>query len=187
MTLELIDAGTALVVVDLQNGTVRNPLAHPVEDVLAACVRLLSAFRERGLPVVLVNADGTPPGRTTYGSRELPADWAELLTDLGPAATDLLVTKEGWGAFTGTNLHERLLDLEVTEVVVAGIATSYGVESTARAAYDLGYHVVIAVDAVTDVSIEGHEHSLTRVYPALGELGTVEEIVGLLDGPAVAG
>lgn len=184
MTVDQLDPKTALIIVDLQKGTVRNPLVHPAESVIASCVRLASVFRANGLPVVLINAEGTPPGRTAYGTRELPSDWAELVPELQVAADDLLVTKSGWGAFTGTDLHRQLLDLEVTQVVVAGLATSYGVESTARAAYDLGYHVVVATDAVSDVSADGHDGSLARVYPALGQLSTVDEIAALLaDSP----
>lgn len=174
---------TALVIVDLQQGTTSNPLVHPVEDVVAGCVRLAAAFRAARLPVVLVNAEGAPPGRTTYGPRPQPEGWADLVPELSPTSSDLLVTKEGWSALTGTNLHERLLDLGVTELVLAGLATSYGVESTARSAYDLGYHVVVATDAVSDVSVAGHEGSLARVYPALGTLATTDEIVHAIDRP----
>lgn len=181
MAPDQIDSHTALIVVDLQKGTVRNPLVHPVQQVIAHVVELLMAFRRHGLPVVLVKGNGMPAGRTTYGPRELPADWGVLIPELDHHADDLLVTKDGWGAFTGTGLHARLRELGVTEVVVAGLATSYGVESTARAAYDLGYHVVLAVDAVSDLSTDAHEHSLTRIYPALGQLATTEEIVALVN------
>jgi nicotinamidase-related amidase len=180
MTLDALDPHTALIVVDLQKGTVRNPLVHPVEDVVAHGVELLSAFRRLGLPVVLVNGSGLPPGRTEYGQRELPADWGELIAEVDPRASDIIVTKTGWGAFIGTGLHDRLRELGVTQVVIAGLATSFGVESTARAAYDHGYHVVLAVDAMSDVSMESHEHTLTRVFPALGQLSTTDHVVGLL-------
>jgi nicotinamidase-related amidase len=71
----------------------------------------------------------------------------------------------------------------VTQVVIAGVATSYGIESTARDAYDRGYHVTIAADAITDQTPEGHRHSLDRVLPALGETGTIAEIIALLPAP----
>lgn len=180
MDLERLDTHTALILVDLQQGTVRNPLIHPVDRLLSTCVRLLTAFRTAGLPVVLVNGDGTPRGRTTYGSREQPADWAELVPEIQPAPSDLRVTKRGWGAFTGTDLHQQLLDRDITQVVLAGLATSYGVESTARSAYDLDYDVVVVTDAVSDVSADGHDGSLARIYPALGRLSAADEIVALL-------
>jgi isochorismate hydrolase len=69
----------------------------------------------------------------------------------------------------------------VTQVVIAGVATSFGVESTARQAYDDGYNVTLAIDAMTDVRAESHEHSVTRVFPVLGETGSTADILALLD------
>jgi nicotinamidase-related amidase len=181
MSLDALDPHTALIVVDLQKGTVRNPLVHPVEEVVAHGVELLAAFRRHGLPVVLVNGNGPPPGRTEYSHRELPVDWSELIPEVDPQTGELTVTKTGWGAFTGTGLHDRLGALGVTQVVIAGLATSFGVESTARAAYDHGYNVVLVVDAMSDVSMDSHENSLTRVYPALGQLSTTDQVIALLD------
>lgn len=91
------------------------------------------------------------------------------------------MTKRTWGAFTGTGLNEHLRSLGVTEVVIAGIATSAGVESTARQAHELGYNVALAVDAMTDRSAEAHTNSVTRIFPRLGETGVTQEIIALLD------
>jgi nicotinamidase-related amidase len=90
------------------------------------------------------------------------------------------VSRSAWSAFAGTGLDEKLRALRVTQVVIVGIATSFGVESTARAAHDLGYHVTIPVDTVTDMSIESHEKSATRVFPALAETGTVDGVLSAL-------
>ena len=75
---------------------------------------------------------------------------------------------------------KRRKTLGVTQVVIAGVATSYGVESTAREAYDLGYHVTVAADAITDPTPEGHSHALNRVFPVLGQTGTTAEIIAML-------
>jgi nicotinamidase-related amidase len=75
-----------------------------------------------------------------------------------------------------------LQERAVTQVVVVGLATSFGVESTARAAYDLGYSVVLAVDAMTDPRAEAHNGSVERVFPALGQIATVAEVVDTLSG-----
>jgi nicotinamidase-related amidase len=91
------------------------------------------------------------------------------------------VTKRAWGAFTGTGLDAHLKGLGVTEVVIVGIATSAGVESTARQAHELGYNVALAIDAMTDRSAEAHANSLTRIFPRLGETETTQEIIALLD------
>jgi nicotinamidase-related amidase len=90
------------------------------------------------------------------------------------------VTKRTWGAFTNTGLDEHLKNLGVTQVVIAGVATSIGVESTARHAHEHGFNVTLAVDAMTDISREAHTNSITRIFPRLGETGTSQEIIDLL-------
>lgn len=183
MTVSALDDRTALVVIDLQKGTIgSNPMAHPAEDVIAHAAELASAFRRHGLPVILVNHAGTPAGRTQYGEGAIdwPVEWTELVPELGAEAGDLRITKRSWGAFATTDLGAQLKTLGVRQVVIAGVATSYGIESTARDAYDRGYHVTVAVDAITDRTIEGHRNSLDRVFPALGQTGTTAEIIALL-------
>lgn len=93
---------------------------------------------------------------------------------------DVVVTKRNWGAFYGTDLDLQLRRRGVTQIVLAGIATSIGVESTARAAHEHGYHVTIATDAVADMSEEAHRNSVERIFPRLGETGTTAEIIALL-------
>ncbi len=175
----------ALVVVDLQSGTIgASSMAHPADEVIGNADRLLSAFRERGLPVVLVTNAGTAPGRTSYadGGQDWPAARSALVPGLSTASTDIRLTKRAWGAFGRTDLDPRLRSAGTTSVVLAGVATSYGVESTARAGYDLGYSVVVVSDAVTDVTLEGHEHSLARVVPALGLVAATREVLVALGG-----
>lgn len=182
MTVSTLDAKTALLVVDLQKGIVGLPTAHPIANIVANAARLLEAFRRRGLPVVLINADGTAPGRTTQSRAlgELPAGWTELVPELDRQPGDHVVTKRTWGAFTNTDLEQYLRQSAITQVVVAGVATSIGVESTARHAYELGFNVAIAIDAVTDGSIDAHNHSVQRIFPRLGEIGTTMQITELL-------
>jgi nicotinamidase-related amidase len=177
-----LDPSVALIVVDLQAGTSANPTAHPIENVVARSLELLAAFRLRNLPVVLANVTGTPAGRTQYGAgaRAFPAEWSALLPALDQQPSDLTVTRATWSAFAGTDLDAQLKTLGVTQVVLAGLATSFGVESTARNAYDLGYSVVIAVDAVTDPREESHTGSLERVFPALGQVDSTAAIVSAL-------
>jgi nicotinamidase-related amidase len=100
---------------------------------------------------------------------------------LDPQPTDFRLTKRTWGAFTNTGLEKHLKDLGVTQVVVAGVSTSIGVESTARHAYENGFHVTLAVDAMTDMNADAHHNSITRIFPRLGETGTTQEIIGLLN------
>jgi nicotinamidase-related amidase len=182
MALTTLDPRTALIVVDLQKGIVGFPSVHPGEEIVDRAARLAAAFRKKELPVVLVNVVGMAPGRTDAGTHagEFPADWAELVPELDQQPGDITVSKQQWGAFYGTNLDLELRRRGVTQVVLAGIATSIGVESTARCAYEHGYHVTIVTDAVTDMNAAAHDNSLANIFPRLGETGTTEEIITLL-------
>jgi nicotinamidase-related amidase len=182
MTITTLDPKTALVVIDLQKGIVALPTAHPVNEVVKHAGELLDAFRSHGLPVVLVNVAGGAPGRAEQ-SRSLaglPADWADLVPELNQQPEDHIVTKRTWGAFTNTGLDEHLKKLGVTQVVIVGVATSVGVESTARYAHELGFNVTLAIDAMTDMNADVHTNSVTRIFPRLGETGTSREIIDLL-------
>lgn len=183
MAITTLDPITALVVIDLQKGIVAYPTAHPTAEVIAHASALAGAFRRHKLPVVLVNVTGGAPGRAEQSRNmgELPADWAELVPELDRQARDHLVTKRTWGAFSHTDLEAHLKKLGVTQIVLAGVATSIGVESTARQAHELGLNVTLAVDAMTDMSVEAHTHSVTGIFPRLGETGTTGQIIQLLD------
>jgi nicotinamidase-related amidase len=183
MTLTTLDPQTALVVIDLQQGIVSYPVAHPVSEIIARSATLAEAFRRHHLPVVLVNVTGGAPGRAEQARKlgDLPSGWADIVPELGQQPDDLLVTKRTWGAFTGTELEAKLRSRGVTQIVLAGVSTSVGVESTARHAYELGFNVTLAVDAMTDTNADAHANSVERIFPKLGETGTTAEIVALLD------
>lgn len=182
MPLTELDRVTALIVVDLQKGIVAFPTVHPIGDVIGNASDLAAAFRAHHLPVALVNVAGGAPGRTEQprAAAERPAGWTEIVPELNQQPDDLLVTKHTWGAFTDTGLDELLKDREVTHVVLAGVATSIGVESTARQAHELGFNVTIAVDAVTDRDAEAHRNSVERIFPRLAESGTTAQVIELL-------
>lgn len=184
MTVSVLDPAVALVVIDLQKGVMGIPTAHPSDDVVQRSADLARAFRAAGRPVVLVNATGRAPGRTEQGtgaSRVRPAaDWAEIVPALEPQASDIRVSKQTWGAFHNTNLDAELAARGVTQVVLTGIATSAGVESTARAAHEHGYHVVLATDAMTDRDQATHDYVVQRVFPRIGETATTAELLDLL-------
>lgn len=168
----------ALVVIDMQKGIVSLPTAHPVADIVANNAALLRAFRAKGLPVVLVNVAGRPAGRTDAPAHGTPpADWAELIPELEVQPDDHKVTKLQWGAFYGTSLDQFLRRRGVTQVVLAGISTSIGVESTARNAHEYGYNVALVVDAMTDLNAASHQHSVEKIFPRLGETTTTAEVL----------
>jgi nicotinamidase-related amidase len=184
VTLTTLDPKTALVVIDLQKGVVGLPAAaHPMETVIANSAALADAFRAHELPVVLVNVSGAPSGRTersAAGGMTPPEGWDILIPELNQQPSDHLVTKRTRGAFTGTDLERYLHDNGVTQVVITGVATGSGVESTARHAHELGFNVTLATDAMTDMNADIHENSVTRVFPGIGETGTTAEILDLL-------
>ncbi len=180
MALTTLDPRTTLIVIDLQKGIAA---AHPIADVVAQSRRLAEAFRRHDLPVVIVNVAGGAPGRTEQPARRgasITAEFMEIVPELGQKPGDILVTKRTWGAFANTGLEERLRSLGVTQVVVTGVSTSVGVESTARQAYEAGFNVTLAIDAMTDSRPEAHGYSLKNVFPRLGETGTTQEIFDLL-------
>jgi nicotinamidase-related amidase len=183
MALTTLDPKTALIAIDLQKGVVALPTVHPVDQVVQRSRELADAFRSHGLPVVLVNVSGAPSGRTersASGGAARPEGWDVLVDELGQQPTDHTVTKFTRGAFTNTDLEEYLKSQGVTQVVITGIATGSGVESTARHAHELGFNVTLAIDAMTDMSQEVHDNSVTRIFPGIGETGTTAEILDLL-------
>lgn len=169
--------------IDLQKGITGRPGVPALGDVIQRSAALAAAFRRHRLPVVLVNVTGGPAGRTESGRPPFtpPPGWADIVAELGQQPDDLLVTKQTWGAFHGTPLDTLLRDRGVTQVVLAGVSTSAGVESTARSAHEHGYHVVLATDAMTDMDDAAHRHSVRRIFPRLGETATSDDILAMLD------
>ncbi|MFJ9539579.1 hydrolase [Streptomyces sp. NPDC101225] len=189
MTVTALDPRTALVVIDLQAGIVAAPAQpYPTTEVVTRTAELADAFRARDLPVVLVrvsfSGDGADavPGRseTSRPGGARPAGWDAIVGELAGRPGDITVTKHNWGAFHGTDLDVQLRRRGVTQIVLTGVATSIGVESTARAAHEHGYHVTLATDAMTDLDPEAHRNSVERIFPRLGERGTTAEILELL-------
>jgi nicotinamidase-related amidase len=181
-----LDPKTALIVVDLQQGIVSRPLVDPMDGVVKRVGALTVAFRGHGLPVVLVNVAGGAPGRTEQprAHREFPPGWTDLIPELNRQPQDHVVTKHTPGAFTNTGLEAHLKALGVTQVVIVGVATSNGVEVTARQAYELGFNVTLATDAMTDARDGAHAYSISQVFPRIGETGATREIINLLEKSA---
>jgi nicotinamidase-related amidase len=182
MPLTILDPQTALIVVDLQKGLRDMPSLHPIAGVIDHCCQLIEAFRKQKLPVVLVNVEGTAPGRTEEPRRyrDIPADFSQLIPELHPQPDDILITKRTSGAFATTDLEAQLKAKGVTQVVLTGVATGAGVESTDRQAYEAGFNVTLATDAMTDVRPEAHEYSLKHIFPRLGETGSTQDVLDLL-------
>lgn len=181
-----LDKNTALVLIDLQNGIVNFPVVHPIEGILANAAKLVEAFRKAGLPIVVVNVD---PSKSPLNNlrkdvkmnfTEIPDGWLDIAPEIKTETGDIFITKHTWNAFGNPALHEALKVQQVTGIVLAGVSTSIGVEGTARRASELGYNLSFATDAMTDTSLEGHEHSLQRIFPRIGEVDTTENIIAQL-------
>ncbi|MEZ0106557.1 nicotinamidase-related amidase [Catenulispora sp. EB89] len=193
MALTTLDPKTALVLIDLQHGIVAPPaVPYSGTEVVARGKELADAFRAHGLPVVLVNVSfspdfaDAPKGRDDEEPDEdgddegMPADFAVIVDELGAQSTDIRVTKHQWGAFHGTDLDTQLRRRGVTQIVLAGLVTSRGVDTTAREAYAHNYSVAFATDAMADRGIEVHENAVERIFPQIGQRASTAEILQLL-------
>jgi nicotinamidase-related amidase len=185
MPLTMLDINAALIVIDLQKGITGLQTVHPAGEIIARTAQLARAFRGRGLPVVLVNVTAAAPGRTDAGPRKFsfPDDWTDLVPELEQQPGDHVVSKQRVGAFIGTSLDDYLRGLGVTQVFLTGIATSVGVEATARSAYDYGYNVVLVLDAMTDRDADAHRYSTEKIFPKIGETDTTDNVLKLLNEP----
>ncbi|HEY3736896.1 MAG TPA: isochorismatase family protein [Jatrophihabitans sp.] len=186
MPVSSVDQHPALIVMDIQTAIAASgELAHPIAEVAGRAGALAAAFRRHGLPVILVNVDGTSTSRTDNGARPLgftfPPEALEFLPQLDQQPSDLVVTKKRIGAFHGTMLDSLLRERGVTQIFLSGIATTMCVEGTARAGHEHSYNVVVATDACTDRDLQLHEHSVTRILPRVAETATAEEIIAALD------
>lgn len=191
MALQLDPAKTALVVIDMTKGVLALESGpYPVRDVLAKTVQLADAFRRAGSFVVLVNVDSADGKDMLHPLTDAemrmpaqrPADAAMLAPELGPQPLDHLVTKHQWGAFFGTDLDLQLRRRGIDTIVLCGIATNIGVETTAREAYQHGYNQVFAEDAMNALSVEEHEHTCKYLFPRMGRTRSTSEIVATLGG-----
>ena len=102
---------------------------------------------------------------------------------MGPKLGDFVITKHQWGAFHGTELDLQLKRRGMTTIILCGIATNIGVESTARFAFEYGYNQVFVEDAMAALSIEEHVFTVGKIFPRLGLVRKTKEILAdLLNG-----
>lgn len=181
---------TAVVAIDLQEGIVGVPgEPHSTATVVENSARLLAVARDKGAQAVLVHvgwaADGADRLRQAVdqpmrASAPRGPDWSDFVAELDRQPGDVTILKRQWGAFHGTDLDLQLRRREVTTIVLCGIATEFGVESTARDAYERGYEIVFAEDAMTGRSAASHANAIERIFPRIGRVRRTEEIVAAL-------
>src|SRR4029079_6638307 len=180
-------ATTALIVIDLQRGVVaRDCTPHPSAAVVANAAKLAKRFRERGATVVLVHvgfseedrarlkpdADEAVPPRSA-----MRPDFSELVPELERAPSDVVILKRQWGAFYGTALDLQLRRRGIRTLVMTGISTNFGVESTARDAYERGFNLVFVEDAMSGLSPGAHEFAVKTIFPRIGRVVTTEALL----------
>ncbi len=190
MDLAFEPARTALVVIDLQRGIVDAPTSpRPASDVVARVAAIADALRGAGGTVVLVHVTPSEDGRDALRPiTDAPAwrpgprspDWAQLVPELGPLPGDILITKRQWGAFYGTELDLQLRRRGIGTLLLAGISTNVGVESTARDAYERGYQQVFVEDAMAARDATEHEHTVRTVFPRIGRVRSTADVLAAL-------
>ncbi len=186
MDLVLDPKTTALVLIDLQKAMVGRQLApYALADVVRRGVRIADALRAKSGLVVLVRVNvaevlSLPVDTPNPRPANIPQEASELLSELNVQTGDVVVTKRQWGAFYGTNLDQQLRRRRIRTIVMGGIATNIGVESTARAAMDRGYELVFAEDAMSTFSAEAHGFAVGTIFPRMGRVRSTEEILATL-------
>lgn len=186
--LSLDPRTTALVLIDLQHGIVNRPLApYDGAQVVANGARLADAMRAKGATVVyvrvplneLLSLPADAPMRSP-DTPPAPASASELMPQAGVQPGDVIVTKRQWGAFYGTDLEQQLRRRGIQTIVIGGIATNFGVESTARAAFDRGYALVFVEDAMTSMSGDWHRFSVDNVFTRMGHVRSTQQAIDAL-------
>ena len=185
--LQLNPKKTALVLIDLQNAIVgMNPVPHTAAQVVENSKKLADAFRGQGAPVVYVRVDlndfMNPPVDQPHnlGDKPLPAAASEITPSAGFQHGDILVTKRHWGAFAGTDLEQQLKSRGIDTVVLTGISTNVGVESTARQGTGLGFSFVLVEDACSSQNAEHHRFALENIFPRVTRVRTTDEVLAAL-------
>ncbi len=185
-TLALDLATTALVVIDLQKGIVGgHTVPIPASEVVANTTQIAAAFRKQHGLVVLVHVDVGPNGElfprgiadVARPTMQRPADFAEIVPELGPNEGDVVVKKHQPSAFFGTSLEVQLRRRGIQTIVLTGIATNLGVESTARTAFEHGFNLVFVSDAMAARDADLHTMAVTKFFPTIGRVRTTAEVL----------
>lgn len=188
--LRINKSKTGLVIIDLQKGIAsadRKLAPHSADVVVKNAISLAEAFRKNSMPVFLVRVISSEKERLNVVADENPwasqaniqrsANWTDFAPGLEPKESDIVITKKQWGAFYGTDLELQLRRRGIDIIILCGIATNYGVESTARFAYEYGFNQIFAEDAITSMTKEMHDASINYVFKRIGRVRATEEIL----------
>jgi nicotinamidase-related amidase len=209
VTPEALDpARTALLLFDLLEGHVNKDAASRARfaPVIAQAALLLEAARKSGALVAYATADHRADRGTTArtirdtdnrlrplppGDRDGPlltggTAQTQVVRELAPRVEDFVVPKHRWSAFHGTYLDLALRARRIDTIILAGASTDVGVASTAFAARDLDYHLVIASDACTSPEQDNHDQLMRRVFPRMARVRTARQIAAMLSSPTAS-
>jgi nicotinamidase-related amidase len=182
---------TALVVIDLQRGIVSRPCGpHSSAEVVARAAQMAAAMRTAHGTVVLVHVTPSPDGKDGLkpvtdapgpaGRSAPPPEWSEMVPELKPEASDIVITKRQWGAFYGTELDLQLRRRGIDTILLCGISTAMGVESTARDAFERGYQQILVEDAMAAHEAEEHLHTVNCLFPRIGRVRSTADVLAAL-------
>ncbi len=181
---------TALVVIDLQRGVAgMTTEPYPASAVISNAAKLAGEFRKNKMPVFLVRVKFSSDGKTALRpvtDSEVrtnfmkTAGWSEIVPELGPDPSDIVITKQQWGAFYGTELDLQLRRRSIDTIMLCGIATNFGVESTARFAFEYGYQQIFVEDACAARSGEEHDLTMRKVFSRMGRVRKTDEVIAAL-------
>ena len=204
MPIPSFDINTsALVLVDITQGMLKLPIfGNDGDTVLSKAIALAEAFRAHDALVVLTANAGRPGGPAVQGKgvglvgAPMPIErdmsvvmsaagqpgFGELPSELGPKPTDHFIRKHSWGAFFATDLDLQLRRIGVKTLVIGGIASNFGAETTAREAKAHGYNVVFVTDVMRALTAEEHEHCLRFTFPMIGQVRTAKDVLDAISG-----
>ena len=186
--LQLEGKTTAVVLIDLQHGIVGMQTApYAASEVVGKGAALAAAVRKAGGVAVYVHVDlanfvqlAVDKQMRDPNAPPPPAIASEFVPEAGLQLGDIVIAKTHWGAFSKTNLEEQLPSKGIKTIVIGGIATNFGVESTARAAAGLGFHVVFAEDAMTTISPDAQQFAIEHIFPRIGRVRSTDEVLAAL-------
>jgi nicotinamidase-related amidase len=177
---------TAFLVIDLQNGITSIPTEpYPPAVIIENTVKILTAARKNNMTVFLVHVAPSPDlkdvlrpvAETSIPVSNFNPKWSEFIQELDIQPDDFLITKHQWGSFYGTELDLQLRRRSIDTIILCGITTNFGVESTARYAFELGYNQVFVEDAMSARSKEEHAYPLKYIFPRLGLIRKTQAIL----------
>ena len=188
--LKIVPVKTGVVVIDLQKGITNLPSEpHSSKEVLENSAKLLNAARKKNITIFLVHVTPSsdlkdalhPIAESTFGISSFNNEWSEYCPELNIQSSDILITKRQWGAFYGTELDLQLRRRGIDTIILCGIATNLGVESTARFAYEYGYNQIFIEDAMAARSKDEHEFPIKFIFPRLGLIRGTDDIIRYLE------